>query len=421
MDDNHYRSATLLKMIRRNITDYLLQSLDDTPVVLVNGARQTGKSTLVQSDELVEPGRQYLTFDDPSILAAAKRDPRGFVSGLNTPVILDEVQHIPEVFQVIKLAVDQKREPGRFLLTGSADVLLLPKLSESLAGRMEVLTLWPFSQGEINGVHEDFIDTLFSKQPVWHTGKSNVTRRAELFEKILAGGYPPAVTRRQAARRKAWFQSYVTTILQRDIRDLANISVLASRAGGLLNFADLPRSLSLPQTTLKRYFALLETTFLVQLLRPWLVNTGQRAILTPKVYLNDTGLLAHLVGLTLERLELDPGMAGSVLENFVLMELRKQSAWSETQPGFFYWRTASGQEVDIVLEDSAGRIVGIEVKASATLRGSDIRGLEALAKAAPKRWLGGVVLYTGSEIVPFANTLHGVPVSRLWQNPPVVL
>ena len=405
-------------MIHRNITDHLLQALADTPVVLVNGARQTGKSTLVQSDELVEPGRQYLTFDDPSILAAAKRDPSGFVSGLNTPVILDEVQHVPEVFQVIKLAVDRKREPGRFLLTGSANVLLLPKLSESLAGRMEVLTLWPFSQGEINGVQEVFIDTLFSKQPAWHTGKSSASPRADLFERILAGGYPPVATRRQGARRKAWFQSYLMTILQRDIRDLTNISdftavpqllsVAASRAGGLLNFADLSRSLSLPQTTLRRYFALLETTFLVQLLRPWSVNTGQRAILTPKVYLNDTGLLAHLVGLTLERLELDPGM-------------RKQSAWSETQPGFFYWRTASGQEVDIVLEDSAGRIVGIEVKASATLRGSDIRGLEALAKAAPKRWLGGVVLYTGSEIVPFAKTLHGVPVSRLWQNPPVVL
>src|SRR5271165_1907473 len=427
MDDNHYRSATLLKMIRRNITDYLLQSLDDTPVVLVNGARQTGKSTLVQSDELVEPGRQYLTFDDPSILAAAKRDPRGFVSGLNTPVILDEVQHIPEVFQVIKLAVDRKREPGRFLLTGSANVLLLPKLSESLAGRMEVLTLWPFSQGEINGVHEGFIDTLFSKQPAWHSGKASAPPRAELFEKILAGGYPPVATRRQAARRKAWFQSYLMTILQRDIRDLANISdfaavpqllsVLASRAGGLLNFADLSRSLSLPQTTLKRYFALLETTFLVQLLRPWLVNTGQRAILTPKVYLNDTGLLAHLVGLTLDRLELDPGMAGSVLVNFVLLELRKQSAWSETQPESFYWRTVSGQEVDIVLEDSAGHLVGVEVKASATLHSGDLRGLEALAKAAHKRWIRGVVLYTGSEIVPFASNLHGVPVSDLWRTP----
>jgi predicted AAA+ superfamily ATPase len=414
-------------MIHRNVTDHLLQALTDTPVVLVNGARQTGKSTLVQSAELTESGRQYLTFDDPSILAAAKRDPSGFIAGLTTPVTLDEVQHVPELFPVIKLAVDRKREPGRFLLTGSADVLLLPRLSESLAGRMEVLTLWPFSQGEMHGVREGFVDALFSKQTVWRVGKSSTLRRADLFEKILAGGYPPVAIRRPVARRRAWFQSYLMTILQRDIRDLANISdftavpqllsVVASRASGLLNYADLSRSLSLPQTTLKRYFALLETTFLVQLLRPWSVNTGQRAILTSKVYLNDTGLLAHLVGLTLERLELDPGMAGSVLENFVLMELRKQSGWSETQPQLYYWRTASGQEVDIVLKDSSGHLVGVEVKASATLHGGDIRGLQYLANASGKRWIRGVVLYTGTEVIPFAGNLHGVPVSLLWAAP----
>jgi predicted AAA+ superfamily ATPase len=414
----------MLGMIHRNVTDHLLQALADTPVVLVNGARQTGKSTLVQSAELTELDRQYLTFDDPGILAAAKRDPNGFVAGLTTPITLDEVQHVPELFQAIKVAVDRKREPGRFLLTGSADVLLLPKLSESLAGRMEVLTLWPFSQGEMNGVREGFIDTLFSKQPVWHAGRSTAARRGELFEKVLAGGYPPVAARHTGARRKAWFQSYLMTILQRDVRDLANISdltavprllsVVASRAGGLLNFADLSRSLSLPQTTLKRYFALLETTFLVQLLWPWAINTGQRVIRTPKVYLNDTGLLAHLVGLTLDRLELDAGMAGSILENFVLMELRKQSAWSETQPQVFYWRTASGQEVDIVLENSAGFLVGIEVKASATLQGGDVRGLQALATAAGKRWIRGVVLYTGTEVIPFASHLHGMPVSFLW-------
>jgi len=411
-------------MIRRNITDYLLQALTDTPVVLVNGARQTGKSTLVQSPELTERSRQYLTFDDPGVLAAAKRDPNGFVAGLTAPVTLDEVQHVPELFPAIKVAVDRKREPGRFLLTGSANVLLLPKLSESLAGRMEVLTLWPFSQGEMKAVQESFVDALFSKRTVWHAEKSSVVRRSELFEKVLSGGYPPLVTRHTEARRKAWFQSYLMTILQRDVRDISNIadltavprllSVVAGRAGGLLNFADLSRSLSLPQTTLKRYFALLETTFLVQLLPPWSVNTGQRVIRTPKIYLNDTGLLAHVLGLTLNRLELDAGMAGAVLENFVLMELRKQASWSETQPQLFYWRTASGQEVDIVLENSAGHLVGVEVKASATLHSGDVRGLQALASAAGRRWVRGVVLYGGTEVVPFAGNLHGVPASHLW-------
>jgi uncharacterized protein len=411
-------------MIRRHITDHLFQALADTPVTLVNGPRQSGKSTLVQSAELIERGRRYLTFDDPGVLGAAKLDPKGFIAGLTTPITLDEVQHVPELFSAIKVAVDRRRESGRFLLTGSANIMLLPKLSESLAGRIEVLTLWPFSQGEVKGVRDGFIDALFSKQPDWSAGTRSEIGRDELFETILKGGYPPVATRQTGARRKAWFQSYLMTILQRDVRDLANIAdltavprllaVVASRTGNLLNFADLSRNLGLPQTTLKRYFALLEMTFLVQLLQPWSGNIGQRTIRTPKAYLNDTGLLAHLLGLTLDRLEMDPGLAGGVLENFVLMELRKQSTWSETQPQFFYWRTASGQEVDIVLEDSAGRLVGVEVKANATLGRGDVRGLKALADTVGKRWLRGAVLYTGTEVIPFGSNLHGIPLPLLW-------
>jgi uncharacterized protein len=411
-------------MVSRHITDQLLQALADTPVVLLNGARQTGKSTLVQSAELIRSARQYLTFDDPGVLAAAKGDPNGFIAGLDTSATLDEVQHLPELFPAIKAAVDRKRDPGRFLLTGSANVMLLPRMSESLAGRMEVLTLWPFSQGEIDGVREGFIDALFSKQTTWSSARAPTIGRNELWARVLTGGYPLAIARKAGARRRAWFQGYLLTILQRDVRDLANISdltavprllsVVATRAGGLLNFADLSRSLALPQTTLKRYFALLEATFLMQLLGPWSGNLGQRIIRTPKVYLNDTGLLAHLLGLTLDRLEVDPPLAGGVLENFVFMELRKQSAWSRAQPQIFYWRTASGQEVDIVLEDSAGRLVGVEVKAGATLGGGDVRGLQSLASETGKRWIRGVVLYSGTEIIPFASNLHGLPLPLLW-------
>jgi predicted AAA+ superfamily ATPase len=414
-------------MIRRHITGPLLQAVADTPVVLINGARQTGKSTLVQSGEIAR-GRQYLTFDDPGVSAAARRDPIGFVAGLNPLVTLDEVQHVPELFRAIKMAVDRNREPGRFLLTGSANALLLPKVSESLAGRIEVLTLWPLSQGEIGGVTEDFVDTLFADRLTWSSTGVRGMKRDELLRRALTGGYPPVIERGSGARRRTWFQSYLTTILQRDVRELANIadltavprllSVVAGRAGGLLNFADLSRTLSLTQSTLKRYFALLETTFLVQLLQPWFGNMGKRVIQTPKVYLNDTGLLAHLLGLTLDRPGLDMGPAGSLLENFVLMELRKQATWSEAQPQFFFWRTASGQEVDIVLEDSAGRLVGIEVKAGATLSGNEVRGLEALANAVGKRWIRGIVLYTGTEIIPFAHNLHGVPLSLLWNKNP---
>jgi len=411
-------------MIYRHLTNRLLEALTDSPAVLVNGARQTGKSTLVQSAALTKQDRQYLTFDDPGILAAAKSDPNGFVAGLNAPVTLDEVQYVPEIFPVIKAAIDRNRQPGTFLLTGSANVLLLPKLSESLAGRMEVLTLWPFSQGEMRGVNESFVDTLFSRRPVSWSGGSASPQRAELLQAVLAGGYPLAVARMSPARRDAWFQSYVLTILQREIRDLANLgdvtavprllSAVAARAGGLLNFADLSRTVALPQTTLKRYFALLEATFLVQLLRPWARNLGKRVIQTPKVYLNDSGLLAYLQGATLERLKAGGDLAGALLENFAVMELSKQSAWSATQPGLFFWRTASGQEVDMVLEDRAGRVVGVEIKASATLGGNDIRGLQALASAAGQNWVRGIVLYAGAEIIPFGKNLHGVPFGRLW-------
>ena len=413
-----------LYMLNRHLTGPLLEALADTPAVLVNGARQTGKSTLVQSAEVAGQERQYLTFDDPGILAAARRDPNGFVAGLSARVTLDEIQHVPELFSVIKAAIDRNRQTGRFLLTGSANVMLLPKLSESLAGRMEVLTLWPFSQGEIRGVKENFVDTLFSGKSVGWSGKSPAMSWEELLACIVDGGYPPAVARKSAARRDAWFQSYVTTVLQRDIRDLANIadstavprllSVVAARAGGLLNFADLSRTMALPQTTLKRYFALLEATFLVQLLRPWARNLGQRAIQTPKVYLNDTGLLAHLLGVTVDRLKSEGNVAGSVLENFVLMELRKQCAWSATRPELFYWRTVSGREVDVVLEDRTGKVVGVEVKAAATLGSNDVGGLQALASAVGKNWVRGVVLYAGAETIPFSANLHGIPIRRLW-------
>jgi len=411
-------------MLGRHIIGRLTDALADTPAVLVNGARQTGKSTLVQSPEPAGKNRQYLTFDDPSIMAAAMSDPSGFVAGLETPVTLDEVQHVPGLFPVIKAAIDRKRQPGRFLLTGSANVMLLPKISESLVGRVEVLTLWPFSQGEIRGEKEGFVDTLFSRKPVSWVGKQTVVKRTELLESVLVGGYPPAVARQRAARRDAWFQSYIMTMLQRDIRDLANIadatavprllSVVATRVGALLNFADLSRTVALPQTTLKRYFALLEATFLVQLLRPWSRNLGKRIIQAPKVYLNDSGLLAHLLAATIDRVQTEGNLAGTLLENFAVMELRKQTTWSTIQPEIFYWRTASGQEVDVVLEDRAGRVAGVEIKAAATLGSNDVRGLQTLANTVGKNWVRGVVLYTGAEVVPFTSNLHGIPINRLW-------
>lgn len=411
-------------MIERHLAGPLRDALADTPAVLVNGPRQTGKSTLVLSREVNEPPRRYLTFDDPGVLAAARADPAGFLAGLELPVTLDEVQQVPELFPVIKANIDRRRTPGQFLMTGSTNVMLLPKISESLAGRVEILTLWPFSQGELEGVRENFIDALFARERQPWAGAMKAIAPKELWQTVSAGGYPPAIARQSAARRDAWFASYITTMLQRDIRDLANLAdaaavprllaAVAARAGGLVNFADLSRTIGLPQTTLKRYFALLEGTFLVQLLPPWTRNLGARVIQTPKVYLNDSGLLIHALAATVERLASQGSLAGAALENFVVMELRKQCAWSKTKPQVFYWRTASGREVDIVLEDRAGRVAGVEVKSAATLASGDVGGLRALAEAAGRHWVRGVVLYPGAQTVPFAANLHGVPLRRLW-------
>lgn len=410
-------------MIRRNITRPLLDALADRPVVLVNGARQTGKSTLVQwLARDLHPAR-YVTLDDATVLAAAREDPPGFLRGFEGPVILDEVQRVPELFLAIKAEVDRDRSPGRFLLTGSADVLLLPRLSESLAGRMEIHTLWPLSQGEIESVQEGFVDAVFARSPKLVPGPS--WDPADLLDRMLAGGYPDVVTRSSPSRRAAWFGSYVTTILQRDVRDLANIehltamprllALLAARVGSLLNFSEISRSLGLPQSTLKRYVALFETAFLFQPLPAWSANLGRRLIKSPKVILNDSALAAHLMGLDRRRLRRQPSLAGPLLEDFVVMELRKQVGWSRTQPRLFHFRTPAGQEVDIILEDAAGRVVGIEVKASASARADDFKGLRTLREALGRRFVRGIVLYMGFESVAFGPKLSAQPITVLWR------
>ena len=402
----------------RRLLAPLRRALGDTPVVLINGARQVGKTTLVRGLE----ARRYLNLDDAAILAAARSDAAGFLAGLEGPVVLDEVQKAPELFPVIKSAVDRARRPGRFLLTGSTDVLLLPRLSESLAGRMEILTLWPFSQGEIEGGQEGFLDAVFARRV---TGlQAGAETRPELMARVLRGGYPEIQTRRSGGRRAAWFGSYLSAIVQRDVRDLANIegltvlprllALLAARSATTLNVADLSRDAAVPQSTLKRYLDLLAATFLVQTVPAWSINVGKRLVKSPKIYLSDTGLVSHLLGLSGARFAREPSLFGPLLETFVMLELRKQKAWSHVDPGLFHFRTQTGQEVDLVLEDRRGRLVGIEVKASATVRAEDFRGLRVLAQAGGRRFVRGIVLYTGVEPVAFGARLMALPVEAVW-------
>jgi hypothetical protein len=410
-------------MKRRNLTPQILAALRDTPVVFLQGPRQAGKSTLVQALRDHGHDADYFTLDEAATLAAAQSDPDGFVTGLPERVILDEVQRVPELFRAIKRSVDAKRKPGRFLLTGSAQALVLPKSSESLAGRMEVLTLWPFSQGETARRREGFVDACFARE--FKPGAFRGMNWARLAERIVAGGYPEVLARTEAARRQAWFGAYITTILQRDVRDLANVTGLrdlprllrlaASRAMGLLNFADLSRDAAMPQTTLQRYWALFEATFLVRSLPPWHANLGLRLVKAPKVLLSDTGLLCHLLGLDAARLQADDLMTGATLECFVAGELMKQISWSKTRPGLFHYRTHTQQEVDFVLEDASGRLVGIEVKKTASPTSGDFKGLRHLRDQTGKRFRRGILLYTGSTSAAFGPDMHVVPVSALWQ------
>jgi uncharacterized protein len=356
------------------------------------------------------------------MLAAARGDAAGFLADFAQPLVLDEVQRAPDLLLAIKAAVDRQRTPGRFLLTGSANVLLLPRVAESLAGRMEIVPLWPFSQGEIEGGGEGFIDAAFSGAPPALGRSSSST---QLADRVLRGGYPEAVPLASAERRRAWFDAYVTTILQRDVRDLARIegltelprllALLAARPMAQLNFADLARGTGLPQSTLKRYFALLETVFLVRLLPPWYASIGKRLVKTPKVLLTDTGLAAHLMGIDSARLAQDRTLLGGLLESFVAMELVKHAGWSADPPALYHFRTHEGDEVDLVLERRDGALVGIEVKSAATVSAADFKGLHRLAAIAGRRLRRGIVLYTGGETVPFGAGLFALPVEALWR------
>lgn len=406
----------------RHATSDIVAGLDDTPVVWLQGARQTGKSTLAGIIAEQRKPTRYVTLDTAAALAAATADPDGFVAGLERPVVIDEAQRVPALALAIKAAVDRDRRPGQFLITGSAGVLSLPRFAESLAGRMELYTLWPYSQGELAGVRETFVDRMFATE-LATSGVDEVTVDA-LIGRICIGGYPEIHARKSAKRRQAWFDAYIDAILQRDVRDLASIerpadllrllSLLASQAGQLVNVASLGRVLGLPQTTFKRYVALLEATFLARMLPAWFANIGKRLTKAPKLLLSDTGLLTHLLAADAARLQRDRTLLGKVVENFVAMELTKQLGWCARHCRLFHFRTHGGAGVDLVLEDRAGRMVGIEVKCASTLGHRDFRGLATLADVAGERLVRGVVLYTGATVIPFGKTLHAVPMSELW-------
>ena len=409
-------------MLNRALQGHIETALQDTPVVFINGPRQSGKTTLArQIVEKADDGR-LLSLDDPTVLAAATEDPAGFIEGLSGFVVIDEVQRAPELFLPLKLVIDREQVPGRFLLTGSADVLLLPNLADSLAGRMEIVTLWPFSQAELEGKPSDLIAALFDEGfPKLRPAPQNTP---PLTERVARGGYPRAVAR-EPARRADWFASYITAILQRDIRDLANIAgladmpkllrMLATRQGSTVNYAELARSLGYAQPTLKHYETLLKTTFIVYALPAWHANLRKRLVKSSKLYLCDSGLTTYLMGAGAEQFVNEPDSLGGPLEQFVVMEILKLCASSTVRCAPYHYRTHSGEEVDIVLEDTSGKLVAIEVKVGRSVGANDFRHLRALRDAAGDRFHRGVVLYGGEQMLPFGERLSALPISALWR------
>lgn len=396
----------------------LQASLADTPVVLLQGPRQCGKTTLARV--VAEPaGLGYLSFDDDNLARAARADPLGFVTDLPSRMVLDEVQRVPEIFTSLKLVVDRDRQPGRFLLTGSANVLLLPQLADSLAGRMEVIRLHPLAQIELGRKEAGFLRQLFAAKFKFATARR---MGMALAEKVVAGGFPVALMR-SPSRRRSWYQAYVQTLVQRDVRDLARIASLdvmprllelaAGQTAHLFNVSELASPFGISRPTVRDYLTLLERVFLVDLLPPWHLRQINRLVKTPKLHLGDTGVACALLKLDAPALHANRPLLGQLLETFVFQELRRQAVSHPEPLAFYHFRNRDDHEVDIVVEQGQ-QLAGIEVKASGTVRAEDFRGLRKLQEIAGDRFACGVVLYDGEAAVSFAPRLFALPMQTLW-------
>lgn len=416
-------------MYQRSATPALLRRLKVNPVVVVCGPRQCGKTMLVR--ELLaraeaaqgDLSRTYYTLDNASVAEAAKRDPDGFVAGLPDRVVIDEIQRIPELMLAIKASVDRQRSPGRFLLTGSASPLAIPQLGDSLAGRMGLQPLWPFSRQELAGHAErdlwaQLLDAKWQPPSLWASEMKDWPGKWASW--VAQGGYPEAVSRDESMRQE-WLRDTLNAILQRDVRELSRIDDLldmprllraaAARAGGQLSYASIARDVKIPDTSFKRYWAVLDAVFLLGTLPAWAPGIARRLVKAPKIVMRDTGLACAMLGLSEERLRADPMQGGGLLENWVVMEAIKNQGHSAEAMTLYHFRTDAGQEVDLVAETPDGRVVGIEVKGGATVRSEDAKGLRLLQEIAGKNFVRGVIFYGGTEVIPLGERLHAVPLA----------
>jgi len=407
-------------MFIRHAQPLVLEALADTRVVFVGGARQVGKSTLAREIARGDHPAEEFSLDRRTTRETALADPEGFVAGLNGPVFIDEIQRAPDLLLAIKDAVDRDLTPGRFLLTGSANVLTARKVKDALTGRMETIPLWPLAQSEIHGTSTNLVDALFAGEPPRIVGAT--VGRSAFVDVVAAGGYPEARVR-SGRRRARWFASYLDTTLDRDLRDISDarkldeiprlLRLLASQAANVLSYRGIAAKLDLTHDTVREYVGLLQTLFLVRLLPAWRPGIGAREAHAPKAYLIDSGLLAHLLGADERRIAADDQITGKVLENFVVIEVLKHADWADIDTTAYHYRQRE-DEVDLVLESRAGEIVAIEVKAAASVGRKDLRAMEKLRDGSGERFKTGVVLCTCAQTTPLGKRLWAVPLSGLW-------
>lgn len=408
-----------ISLYPRLLETRIAEALADTPVVLVAGPRQAGKTTLVRQ-MAVQRGLRYLTLDDEVTLLAAREDPAGLIRSLDRAVI-DEIQRAPQLLLAIKKSVDEDRRPGRFLLTGSANLMALPTVADSLAGRMETLTLLPLSQSEIHRATANWLDDAFTgkllRSPAPLIGDA-------LAEAVLCGGYPEAISRGTARRRAAWGKQYIDAIIQRDVRDVASIDkldqlprflrALAQISGQLCNYTQLGGQVGLDSKTASRYIGVFEQMYLLKRIEVWAKNRLSRVVKTPKMQFIDAGLLATLAAPSPDAIKQDRSRFGAILETFVFGELLKHAVTADGEYQLYYYRDHDQYEVDFVMENTVGDVIGVEVKASATVKESDLRGLKRLATLAGEHFKLGVILYDGKETLPIGDSLWAAPISSLW-------
>ena len=405
-------------MYPRFIERQIREAMTDTRVVLLCGPRQSGKTTL--AERIADDSIPFVSLDDATTLDAALSDPVGLIRGLDKAII-DEVQRAPDLLLAIKTAVDADQRAGRFLLTGSANLMTLPRIADSLAGRIQVVRLLPLAQAEVRETPSSFLESAFAYEIA---EPRNVVVGDMLVETVLAGGYPEALARFRWERRQDWHLNYAEALIQRDVRTVASIEqvqlmpkllrIFAEHSGRLVNYSGFGAEIGLNHVTTRKYAAVFESLFLVHTLQPWYTNALKRLTKTPKLHFLDAGLLAALKALSPDRAHRDRTPFGPVLETFVLGELLKLSSWSGGRHAFSHFRDKERNEVDIVIEDRRGRVVGVEVKASATVSRKDFSGLYRLAAACGDKFAMGVVLYDHDRIVPFGDRMAAVPISTLW-------